>query len=80
MASLAFGADIITVPSNLLMEWGKMGMPIPDENYIYDSINLEDLPYQRIDLNKSWKDFNISHELTDKGLARFASDWNSLIG
>jgi transaldolase len=37
------------------------------------------MPYQELDLNRSWREFDISHELTDKGIVRFADDWNSLI-
>ena len=79
MASLALGADIITAPYQILKEWGERGMPVP-QNYTKDSnFTLKDIPYKEIDLNKKWADFNIKHELTEKGLARFASDWNTLI-
>ena len=79
LASIALGADIVTVPFAVLKEWGKRGMPIPDENYIYNFGVLENIPYQDINLEKPWKEYNISHEMTEKGLVRFVSDWNSLI-
>jgi len=37
------------------------------------------IPYREIDLTKNWQEFNISHELTTKGIERFSSDWNKLI-
>ena len=79
LASIALGADIVTAPFTILKEWGKRGMPIPDENFIYNSGTLENIPYEEISLAKQWEEYNISHEMTDKGLARFVSDWNSLI-
>jgi transaldolase len=79
MASLALGADIITAPFSILKEWGEVGMPVPESYEKYDFSSLKNIPYKEIDLNKNYKDFNIENELTDKGLKRFASDWNALI-
>jgi len=79
LASLALGVDIITAPFKILKEWGAMGMPIPKDLKDFDFSALKDISYKEIDINKNWKDFDIKHELTDKGLARFASDWNALI-
>ena len=79
MYSLALGAEIVTAPFSILKEWARMGMPVPDKNFVYNRGTLLNIPYQEINLNKPWKDYNISHEMTDKGLARFVSDWSSLI-
>lgn len=77
--AISLGSDIITSPMKILKEWGEGGMKIP-ENYSYDAKNLKPIPYQEIDLNKSWKEYNIQHELTDIGIEKFSADWNSLIG
>ncbi|MEI8270962.1 MAG: transaldolase family protein [bacterium] len=79
LASLALNVDIITAPLSILKEWGSMGMPIPKDINNFNFSALKDIHYKDIDLNKNWKDFDIKHQLTDKGLARFASDWNALI-
>lgn len=79
LASLALGVDIITAPIAILKEWAEMGMPIPESYDEYNSSLLKNIPYKEIDLKKNWRDFNIKHELTDKGLKRFVSDWNALI-
>lgn len=76
--AISLGSDINTTPMKILKEWGEGGMKIP-ENYSYDSKNLKSIPYQEIDLNKSWKEYNIQHELTDIGIEKFSADWNSLI-
>lgn len=66
MQALAIGSDIITAPFKVLKEWAEI-------------THLKDIPYKDLDLNQDWKKFNIKHELTDKGIEKFASDWNALI-
>jgi len=80
MQSLALGADIITAPFKVLEEWGKAGMPIPGPDYEYDAGPLKQIPYEELDLNQPWESFDIQHDLTDKGIDNFSSDWNALIG
>lgn len=73
------GVDIMTLPFKTIREWVDQDMVTPDENYIYPKGDLKDIPYQELDLNKDWQEFNINHQLTDKGLEKFANDWNSLL-
>ncbi|MDO8582115.1 MAG: transaldolase family protein [bacterium] len=77
--ALQLGSDIITAPLKILQEWSAMDRVIPGDAYVYDAKILESIPYVACDLAKPWQEFNISHELTDKGIAKFASDWNALI-
>jgi transaldolase len=79
MQSLAMGADIITAPFSVLESWGKDGMPLPDSGFKYTQVELKPITYQTLDLNQAWQAFDIQHELTDKGITRFASDWNDII-
>ncbi len=79
MQALALGADIITAPFTILNEWGKAGMPLPGQDFTYDSSSLKDIAYQKLDLDKPWTSFDIAHDLTDKGIERFTADWNELI-
>lgn len=76
--ALKLGSDIITAPCKVWKEWGEKGMQIPDEQFLYVPA-LSEISYKEIDLSKNWKEYNISHELTDIGLQRFADDWNALI-
>ncbi len=76
--ALQLGSDIITAPSQVLEDWAKKGMPMPDNNFHYQS-SLNLIPYQNIDLNRSWKECNITHDLTTKGIEKFAADWNNLV-
>lgn len=39
---------------------------------------LSPIPYEDVDLALDWREYDLRHELTDKGLERFSSDWNAL--
>lgn len=77
--AIALGSDIITAPFKILREWANNGLQMPDENFVYNSDHLKEIPYEELDLNKDWHEFDISHELTDLGIGKFAYDWNALI-
>jgi transaldolase len=77
--ALKLGSDIITVPFNVLKEWGEKRMPLPKGDYVYDPGNLKAIPFKEIDLTKNWQTYDIRHDLTDKGMERFSADWNALI-
>ena len=76
--AIKLGSDIITAPFKILKEWAEKGLPLPDENFVYNIPSLKSIPYQQIDLNKPWQKYNIFHELTDQGIEKFSTDWNSL--
>jgi transaldolase len=72
--------DIITVPFDDIPAWVSAGMPdstthLPPK----DTSKLSPIAYQNFDLKADWHSFDISHQLTDKGLAAFAADWNSVL-
>lgn len=84
--------DIITAPFKILKQWAEAGRPIPseedsafkDQNTYFNSKGIhsnimKDIDFVEFDFTKKWTDFDIQHELTDKGLQRFADDWNALI-
>lgn len=77
--ALQLGSDIITAPFKVLKEWGENGLPLPGSDYVYKAPGLKTIPYKELDLSKKWHEFDITHDLTDKGMERFSADWNSLI-
>ena len=79
MYALQLGSDIVTAPRTVLEQWGALGMPMPDEAFAYDAGALREIPFQSFDLAPDWRSFNISHELTEQGIDRFANDWNLLM-
>ncbi len=77
--ALKLGSDIITAPFEILREWANAKLSLPGADYRYTGKNLKDIEYRDVDLNKDWREYDLSHELTDKGIERFSADWNSLI-
>ena len=79
MAAINLGSHIITAPVKILAEWQEAGAVISTKEYVYEKGELKDIQYEELDLGKPWNEFNIYHELTNKGIERFANDWNNLI-
>lgn len=79
LASLAYQADLVTVPLGILKEWQEKNKPEPGVDYIYERNDLKPIEYVGLDLDQPWQEFNISHELTDAGMEKFVSDWNAMI-
>jgi transaldolase len=77
--AIELGSDIITAPGKVLKEWAELEMPSSSEKLKVESEKLKPIPYQEINFDKPWQEYNIRHELTDKGIEKFAQDWNSLI-
>ena len=78
MYALQLGSDIVTVPFEILKEWGQQGLPMPGNDYVYEKA-LKPVPYRDIALTREWREYDISHELTTKGMDKFSADWNALI-
>jgi len=67
--------DIMTIPFKIF--------DLLQTDEIKDTVSqdLSEIKFEKIDYNKvSWRNFNINHELTDVGLAKFKKDWDDLIG
>jgi transaldolase len=79
LCALKVGSDIITAPFEILKAWAERNLPLPGEEYVYEAEGLRAIPYQEIVLSRDWRDYDIRHELTDKGMERFSQDWNSMI-
>ncbi|HUK99356.1 MAG TPA: transaldolase family protein [Nitrospirota bacterium] len=77
--ALQLGSDIITTPYEILKTWIAKGIMLPADNYRFEQKLLKPIVYSEIDLGKKWDEYNIRHELTNKGMDRFSSDWNTLI-
>jgi transaldolase len=84
LCSFARGAELATVPSKVLEEWAAKGFPVPDRNFTYRGVDangkpLKAIPYKELDLNLPWQSFDISHELTNKGIKKFVADYQSTL-
>lgn len=76
--AIALGSDIITAPMKHLLAWQEAGAEVP-ETFMYERSDLEPITYEALDLTNDADSFDIQHDLTDKGLKKFAEDWNSLL-
>ncbi len=70
-------ADIATVPIGILEDWADAGMPLTFEGD--RESELKPIEYETVSLSKEWEEFDISHELTNKGLQKFSEDWNNMV-
>jgi hypothetical protein len=53
-------------------------MPLPGDDFAYKAVGAE-IPYDELNLEQPWKQFNIEHELTRKGIQKFVSDYKSTL-
>ena len=75
--ALYLKTDLITVPRSLLENWAERNFLVKECD---DRKELAPIEYRSdILVTKKWTEVNYQHELTDKGLTRFVSDWKALI-
>jgi transaldolase len=66
------------VPAKVLEEWAGKGFPMPDSGFEYRAPGRPIL-YQKLDLDEPWESFDIQHELTRKGIQKFAADYRATL-
>jgi transaldolase len=74
----ALEADLVTAPAEVLAEWAHAGLPAPDSDFKYTGLGKPIL-YQALALDQPWQSFNIEHELTRKGIAKFVADYRATL-
>lgn len=79
LASLSYKADIITAPAKILKGWAAYRSQTPIDGRSLTPTDLKPIQYKELDLSRNWREFDIAHTLTEKGVERFANDWNMLI-
>jgi transaldolase len=70
--------DLVTVPAKVLDDWARNSFPMPDGNFKYTATGKPML-YQELALNQPWQSFDIQHELTRKGIEKFAADYRATL-
>lgn len=79
--SMAYGADIITVPLKVLAEWVEAEKWIPDVSYRVETNGLRAMKYEQVPL-RAFESYPIPRTegtLLDEGLAKFIGDWKKLL-
>jgi Transaldolase len=84
LASFALGAELATVPTQVLIEWATKEFPIPDKDFSYKAVDasgklLTPIQYKELDLGGLWQSFDIAHELTTAGIQKFVADYRSTL-
>jgi transaldolase len=86
--ALFMKSPILTIPFGSLKEWATVkpatadapaSLPVPSEDFVYDKPGVESIPYREISLDNDWTEYDLSHPLTDAGVARFWEDWKSVV-
>lgn len=77
--AIALGSDAVTVPYKILAAWEQAQFRLPEKNFVPDKKQLKPIPYRDIPLDKPWDTYDLSHPLTDVGIAAFWADWKALI-
>ena len=84
LGSFALQAELATAPSKVWEEWAAASFPLPGTDFVYKGLDkagneLKAIPYQSLDLNRPWEDFDIRHELTTKGIQQIVADYKSTL-
>jgi transaldolase len=70
--------ELATVPAKILEQWASKNFPTPDNQFQYKAPG-ELIPYEKLDLEQGWETFDIRHELTRKGIEKFAADYRATL-
>ena len=70
--------DLVAVPAKVLTLWAEENFPMPEAGFQYHC-STKPIPYEELDLRQPWEKFNIDHELTTKGLEKFAADYRKTL-
>jgi transaldolase len=74
----ALESELVTVPAKVLELWANQKFPMPDKQFQYKSSG-KPIPFEELDLEKSWEEFDIQHELTRKGIEKFVADYRATL-
>ena len=74
----ALQTELATVPAKILELWASKNLPMPDEKFQYQASG-KPIPYEELDLGQAWESFDIRHDLTRKGIEKFAADYRATL-
>ncbi len=74
----ALETELVTVPAKVLELWANSNFPMPDKQFQYKASG-KSIPYEELDLERPWEMFDIQHELTRKGIEKFAADYHATL-
>jgi transaldolase len=72
--SFALETELATVPAKILELWASNNFPVPNKEFQYEASG-KPIPYEELKLEQPWEAFDVQHELTRKGIEKFAADY-----
>ena len=84
LASFALGVELATVPAKVIEKWSTSNFPMPARDFTYKAVDadgqiLKPIPYKGLNLDLPWQSFDITHDLTTKGIQKFVADYRSTL-
>jgi len=84
LASFALNAELVTVPAKVLEKWASNNFPMPERDFSFTGASdsgeaLRSIPYKELDMDRAWQSFDITHELTTRGIQKFVADYRSTL-
>jgi transaldolase len=70
--------ELATVPAKILEQWASKNFPMPDKQFQYKAPG-KTIPSEELDLEQGWETFDIQHELTRRGVEKFAADYRATL-
>jgi len=74
----ALESELVTVPAKILEQWAQTNFPMPDKQFRFKSPG-KPIPYEELNLEEPWESFDVRHELTRKGIEKFAADYRATL-
>lgn len=76
-SAIQSGADILTIPISVVDLWTTYGIDKNVGDYPLEISDKQPILYKDL-TPQDWVLYDIHHDLTDKGIEKFASDWKGL--
>ena len=70
--------ELVTVPAKILTLWAEYNFPLPAEGFERKRVGRP-IPFEELSLEQPWESFDISHELTSKGIDKFVADYRKTV-
>jgi transaldolase len=70
--------ELATVPAKVLEMWASNNSLMPDKQFQYKASG-KPIPYEELDLEQPRERFDIQHQLTRKGIEKFAADYRATL-
>jgi len=76
--SIIAGSDIVTIPVGIVDDWVKnYGLNKDPRDFSFAISEKTPIVFREL-IQQDWQLYDVHHQLTDKGIEKFASDWKAL--